>query len=108
LPKVQVDLTAFVKVLEVDTQSRLESLELIVQQIGEAVLATTETVDRLSERVDALVNQVQQQGYQIFALSDAVQTITEVQNESLQRLDRLTDTLERLVHAIEEPDLPTA
>lgn len=91
-----------------DTQSRLESLELIVQQIGEAVLATTETVERLSDRVDALVNQVQQQGYQIFALSDAVQTITEVQNESSQRLDRLTDTLERLVHAIEQPDFPSA
>jgi ABC-type transporter Mla subunit MlaD len=82
----------------------MESLESIVQQIGEAVLATTETVERLSERVDVLVNQVQQQGYQIFALSDAVQTITEVQNESLQRLDRLTEALERLVDAIEQPD----
>ncbi|WP_225938251.1 hypothetical protein [Leptothermofonsia sichuanensis] len=87
-----------------DVQNRLESLELIVQQIGEAVLATTETVDRLSDRIDALVNQVQQQGYQNFALSDAVQTVTEVQQESLKRLDRVSDALERLVRAIEQPD----
>lgn len=87
-----------------DVQNRLESLELIVQQIGEAVLATTETVDRLSDRIDALVNQVQQQGYQNFALSDAVQTVTEAQQESLKRLDRVSDALERLVRAIEQPD----
>ncbi|WP_421655524.1 hypothetical protein [Leptothermofonsia sp. ETS-13] len=89
-----------------DVQSRLESLESIVQQIGEAVLATTETIDRLSDRMDALVDQVQQQGYQNFALSDAVQTITEVQQESLKRLDKVADALERLVRAIEQPDPP--
>lgn len=87
-----------------DVQDRLDSLELIVQQIGEAVLATTDTIDRLSDRMDALVNQVQQQGYQNFALTDAVQTITEVQQESLKRLDRVSDALERLVRAIEHPD----
>ncbi len=79
-------------------------LESIVFQIGEAVLATTETMDRLSDRVDSLANQVQQQGYQIFALSDAVQTLAEVQEESLKRLDRLTIALERLVDAIEQPE----
>jgi uncharacterized protein YoxC len=88
----------------VDVQNRLESLESIVQQIGEAVLATTETVEQLSERIDALVNQVQQQGYQNFALSDAVQTLTEGQHESLKRLDRVAEALERLVRAIEQPD----
>lgn len=87
-----------------DVQNRLESLESIVQQIGEAVLATTETVEQLSERIDALVNQVQQQGYQNFALSDAVQTLTEGQHESLKRLDRVAEALERLVRAIEQPD----
>lgn len=79
-------------------------LEAIVQQIGEAVLATVETVDRLSARVDSLANQVQQQGYQIFALSDTVQTLAEAQEESMKRLDRLTDNLERLVNAFEQPD----
>lgn len=81
-------------------------LELIVQQIGEAVLATIDTVDRLSQRMDTLTNQVQQQGYQLFALSDAVQTLTEAQQESLTRLDRLTEVLERLVTAVDPADLP--
>ncbi|XHX77242.1 MAG: hypothetical protein RBJ76_22800 [Stenomitos frigidus ULC029] len=81
-------------------------LELIVQQIGEAVLATIETVDRLSQRMDTLTNQVQQQGYQLFALSDAVQTLTEAQQESLKRLDRLTEALEHLVTAVDPADLP--
>lgn len=88
----------------VDVQNQLEPL---VEQIGEATLATTETVDRFAERVDALVNQVQQQGYQIFALSDAVQTLTEAQAESLKRLDRLTSILERLVAAIEQVNTPS-
>lgn len=82
----------------------VQDLESIVGQIGEAVLATTETVDRLASRVDSLANQVQQQGYQIFALSDAVQTLAEVQDESLKRLDRLTAILERLVIAIEQTE----
>jgi ABC-type transporter Mla subunit MlaD len=82
-------------------------LETIVQQIGEAVLATTDTIDRLAARMDSLANQVQQQGYQIFALSDAIQTLTEEQSESLKRLDRIADALERLVAAIEQSDSPT-
>lgn len=77
-----------------------------MQQIGEAVLATIETVDRLSQRMDALADQVQQQGYQMFALTDAVQTLTEAQQESLKRLDRLTDVLERLVTAVDPSDAP--
>jgi ABC-type transporter Mla subunit MlaD len=77
-------------------------LESIVLQIGEAVLATTETVERLSAQVDALASQVQQQGYQIFALSDAVQTLAENQDSALERLGQLTDTLQRLVVAIED------
>lgn len=80
-------------------------LEPLVEQIGEATLATTEAVDRFADRVDALVSQVQQQGYQIFALSDAVQTLTEAQAESLQRLDRIAAILERFVAAIEQVNL---
>jgi ABC-type transporter Mla subunit MlaD len=86
----------------VDNQS--EQLETLVQQIGEAVLATTETVASISEQMDSLANQVQQQGYQIFALSDAVQTLAEAQEESLKRVDRLTAVLDRLVKAIEQTD----
>lgn len=80
---------------------QLEQLETVIQQVGEAVIASAETVDRLSERMDALANQVQQQGYQLFALSDAVQTLVAAQEESLKRVDRLTEVLDRLVRAIE-------
>ncbi|MBF2049037.1 MAG: hypothetical protein EDM05_68400 [Leptolyngbya sp. IPPAS B-1204] len=81
-------------------------LESVVLQIGEAVLATTEAVDRLATQVDALAAQVQQQGYQIFALSDAVQTLAENHDSALERLGQLTDTLQRLVAAVEETDRP--
>ncbi|XGV95853.1 MAG: hypothetical protein ACAF41_24310 [Leptolyngbya sp. BL-A-14] len=86
-----------------DAENRPE-LELVVQQIGEAVLTSIETVDRLAQHMDALTNQVQQQGYQLFALSDAVQTLTEAQHESLKRLDRLTDVLDSLVNAVNPTD----
>lgn len=92
-------------------EARLSRLEAIVGQIGEAVLATTETIDRLAERVDALAiqvqhqgQQVQQQGYQIFALSDAVQSLAQSQNDSLEHFGQLTETLQRLTAAIEAED----
>ncbi|MGJ5675767.1 MAG: hypothetical protein ACR9NN_19475 [Nostochopsis sp.] len=83
-------------------------LESIVEQIGEAVLATTETIERLAQRVDNLSTQVeeqgkqlQQQGYQILALCDAVQTLAETQDDSLQRISLLTKNLDRLMQFIE-------
>lgn len=79
--------------------SRLES---IVLQIGESVLTTTETVDKLSAQVDALASQVQQQGYQIFALSDAVQTLAENHDAALTELSQISEALKRLVAAFEE------
>lgn len=86
-------------------------LESIVEQIGEAVLATTETIERLSDRVDTLSvqveeqgKQVQQQGYQILALCDAVQTLAENQDDSMQRLTQLTQTLNRLMVVLEAED----
>jgi ABC-type transporter Mla subunit MlaD len=88
------------------SQSPSESpsqLEAVVLQIGDAVLATTEVVDRLAAQVEALAAQVQQQGYQIFALSDAVQTLAENHDGAMERLGQVTDALQRLVVAIEEP-----
>jgi ABC-type transporter Mla subunit MlaD len=79
---------------------QVENLAAIVEQIGEAVLITTETVEHLAERVDAVANQVQQQGYQIFALCDAIQTLGENQDSSLARFIQLTETLERLTVAL--------
>jgi ABC-type transporter Mla subunit MlaD len=81
-------------------------LEPIVEQIGEAVLATTETIERLSERVDALTSQVQQQGYQIFALSDAIQTLAENQENSLAQITQLTEVLKRMVARMEANNKP--
>ncbi|MDM9382117.1 hypothetical protein QUB80_15550 [Chlorogloeopsis sp. ULAP01] len=92
-----------------DVEVKLNRLESIVEQIGEAVLSTTETIERLAYRVDNLSTQVeeqgkqvQQQGYQILALCDAVQTLAEIQDNSLQKLSQLTQSLERLMTLVEE------
>ncbi|WP_013322001.1 hypothetical protein [Gloeothece verrucosa] len=75
----------------------LQQLEIIVKKIGEAVLATTETVERLAEKLDALAaqvqNQSQQQSYQIFALTEALQTLVDSQAQSKEQLDQLTEVL---------------
>jgi ABC-type transporter Mla subunit MlaD len=86
----------------VEVQSN--QLESILLQMGEAVIATTETVDRLAAQLDVLTKQVQQQGYQIFALSDAVQTLAENQDGALERIQQLTTTLQQLVLAIEDTE----
>lgn len=82
----------------------LHHLEIIVGQIAEAVIATTETVERLAERVDTLATQVQTQGqqqsYQIFALSEALQTLVDSQNESKQQIAQLTEILQDFVKLI--------
>ncbi|KAM3094081.1 hypothetical protein ACKFKG_17805 [Phormidesmis sp. 146-35] len=75
-------------------------MEFIVQQLGETVLMTTETIESLAERVDDLSNQVEQQGYQLFALSDAVQTLSVNQDDTLDRLNRLTETLQRIAASL--------
>jgi chromosome segregation ATPase len=87
---------------------KINRLESIVEQIGEAVLATTETIERLADRVDTLSvqveeqgKQIQQQGYQILALCDAVQTLADTQDDSLQKLSQLTNTLDRLTILIQ-------
>ena len=92
----------------ISVEARMSRLEAIVGQIGQSVLTTTETVERLANRIDALAvsvqhqgQQVQQQGYQLFALSDAVQTLAERQNESLEHLGELTKTLQRIANALE-------
>ncbi len=90
---------------------KINRLESIVEQIGEAVLSTTETIESLAIRLETLSLQVeeqgkqlQQQGYQIFALCDAVQSLAESQDDSLQRLTQLTQTLNKLMSLIQESD----
>lgn len=88
---------------------RISRLESIFEQMAETVIATSETVDRLTERIDALsyqaqeqAKQVEQQGYQILALGNALQTLAENQEQSLERLAYLTETLERLMAKVGE------
>jgi chromosome segregation ATPase len=94
--------------ITVGFETKVNRLESIVEQIGEAVLATTETIDKLGDRMDNLSvqmeeqgKQIQQQGYQILALCDAVQTLAETQDDSLQKLSQLTHTLDRLMTMIQ-------
>ncbi|OUL25228.1 hypothetical protein [Nostoc sp. 106C] len=90
---------------------KIGRLESIVEQIGEAVLSTTETIESLAQRLETLSVQVeaqgkqlQQQGYQIFALCDAVQTLAESQDDSLQKLSQLTQTLDKLMILLQGTD----
>jgi chromosome segregation ATPase len=90
---------------------KISRLESIVEQIGEAVLSTTETIESLADRLETLSvqveaqgKQVQQQGYQIFALCDAVQTLAESQDNSLQKLTQLTETLDKLMSLLQGAD----
>ncbi len=90
---------------------KVSRLESIVEQIGEAVLATTETIDRLGDRVNNIGaqveeqgKQIQQQSYQIMALCDAVQSLAETQDDSLQKLSQLTQTLDRLMTMIQSEE----
>lgn len=96
------------KMVAVGFEVKVGRLESIVEQIGEAVLATTETIERLGDRVENLSGQIEeqgkqikQQGYQILALCDAVQTLAETQDDSLQKLSQLTQTLDRLMTMIQ-------
>lgn len=96
---------------------RVDELQGLVERIGEVVLSTTEAIDVLAQRMDALTlqlqaqgqqlqvqgQQVQQQGYQVVALSNAIQTLAENQDDSLQRLNQLTDVLQRLTTLMEQP-----
>ncbi len=98
------------------TELRFRRLESIVAQMGGAVLASAETVERMAKRVDALATQVQhqghqiqqqgeqiqQQGYQVFALSEAVQNLVDHQAESKVQLNQLTNTLQGLVALLAE------
>ncbi|ACK68717.1 conserved hypothetical protein [Gloeothece citriformis PCC 7424] len=83
----------------------LQHLEMIVEKIGEAVIATTVSVERLAEKVDALAiqvqNQGQQQSYQIFALTEALQTLVDSQYVSKEQLDKLTETLRIFVSLLQ-------
>lgn len=83
---------------------QIEQVELIIQHMGEAVIATTDTVESLAQKMNAISeiveqqeHQIQQQGYQIFALTEAIQTLVDSQAESREQLNQLTDIIKTLV-----------
>jgi ABC-type transporter Mla subunit MlaD len=81
-----------------------ESLDTIVIKIGEAVVASTDTVEKIADHVNAIAaqlqqqeEQIQQQGYQIFALSEAMQTLIDSQVASQEQMNQLNQTLQTLI-----------
>jgi hypothetical protein len=70
------------------------SSEAILLQMGDAVIAATETVNCLADRMEELATNVQQQGYQIFALTEEVQNLTILHQSTLDRLETLMLRLE--------------
>ncbi len=84
--------------------NNLERLIKTVADMGEAAIATSETVEKLAFRLDELAqqmqrqeHQIQQQGYQIFALSEALQILIDSQTESREQLNTLTELIQILV-----------
>jgi hypothetical protein len=65
------------------------SSETLALQMGDAVIAATETVTCLADRMEELAHSVQQQGYQIFALTEEVQNLTLLHQSTLDRLETL-------------------
>lgn len=76
------------------TLSPVKPDDTLVNHLAETVLATTEAVDVLSERVDLLARQVQQQDCQIFALGEDLNAVRGQQQNCLARLEQLTQMLE--------------
>lgn len=81
-----------------------DRLEATVGQIAETVLASVDAIEQLADRLDELSSQVQQQSYEIFALSDAMQTLTANQADTLTRLSELTETLQQMNASLKETD----
>ncbi len=81
-----------------------DRLEAAVGQIAETVLAAAEAIEQLADRLDELSTQVQQQGYEIFALSDAMKTLAANQDDTLTRLAELTETLQRMNASLKATD----
>ena len=81
-----------------------DRLKVAVEQIAETVLSSVDAIEQLADRLDELSSQVQQQGYEIFALSDAVQTLTANQADTLTRLSELTETLQQMNKSLKETD----
>ena len=83
---------------------RIERLEIICEHMGLAAISASETVEHLSSKIDALVKYVEQekehsseQDSQIMALSESLQTLVEINTESIIKVRKLTSTIENLL-----------
>lgn len=81
-----------------------EQLTNIIENIGEAIIATTNTVEELSKKINDVSNkierqknQIQQQRYQIFVLTESIQTLVDSPSESKKQLTQITNILRTLV-----------
>lgn len=81
-----------------------EQLTSIVKYMGEAIIATTNTVEKLakkmndiSDKIEQQEHQIKQQGYQVFALTESVQTLVDSQSKLKEQLTQLTNILQTLV-----------
>jgi hypothetical protein len=81
-------------VVPVNVVSEPTTDDNLVTHLAQTVLATAEAVDVLSDRLELLVQQVQQQDCQIFALGEDLKATNFQQQQGLERLDRLTQVLE--------------
>ena len=80
-------------------EKRFQHLEIALQHMGGTVIATTEAVERLAERMDALAVQVQQQNKQIENLNREVQTIKTSQQQSRADINQIKRILKNLFKA---------
>lgn len=81
-------------------------LDALVIRVGEAAIASSETVEHLALQVQALTEQLQHQGTHILALNETVKQLSQQQSASCQRLDRVAEALERFIQAIDAYNSP--
>lgn len=80
-------------------ESRLNGLTTIVEQMGNLAVASSETVEQLSQHMETVNAHIQQQQQSNVVLVEAVQALAISHNEVLGRLDQLIETLNNLVLA---------
>lgn len=93
----------------IDKSVNSDRLHQIIGDIGETVLATTQVVEDVALRLEALSQQaqhqqlqIQQQSQQILALSEAVELIAQNHDDSSQQLTQLIAQLQSLTVIMEQ------
>lgn len=83
---------------------RIERLELICEHMGEAVISASETVEHLAVKIEVILQRMEQetartsqQKTQIFALSESLKTLVEINTKSTIEVQKLTSTIKDLL-----------